>query len=235
VLASPSSASTLASSSGPTSSPALAVTAPSALALAPAPPSSSAPAAPPFHHDRFLPSASLGDAAAEAGAAALSPADAAAHTALARMFYSAGIVPMKDYRELAQKLIGEGIADERDLQITLGDDPGLLVSLRMKFAQQSCLTRYLNQPPAASDGAAPALAHPEVVALANIKSLLASASVVPAEHYEHIALQLIEQGIADDISLRDSLRCSPPAFDLKSAVVKQAQTHKIMKHLEKSP
>ncbi len=141
---------------------------------------------------------------------------------------------MKDYRELAQKLISEGIADESDLQITLGVDPGLLVSLRMKVAQQSCLTRYLSKPPAAFDGAAPDPADPEVVALANIKSLLASAGVVPAEHYEHIALQLIEQGIANDISLRDSLRCSPPAFDLKSAVVKQAQTHKIMKYLEKS-
>jgi hypothetical protein len=49
------------------------------------------------------------------------------------------------YRELAQKMISGSITDESDLQITLDDDPGLLDSLRMKVAQQSCLIRYLNQ------------------------------------------------------------------------------------------
>jgi hypothetical protein len=131
LLASPSSVPTLACSSGTTSSPVLAVTAPSALSPAPAPLSSSV-AALPFRDDRFLSSSSLGDA----------DAHAAAHVALlARMFYSAGIVPM-NYRELAQKMISGGIADESNLHISLDDDPGLLVSLYMKVAQQSCLIRY---------------------------------------------------------------------------------------------
>jgi hypothetical protein len=104
----------------------------------------------------------------------------------------------------------------------------------MKVAQQSCLTPYLNKLPAASDGAAPPPAHAEAAAVANVKLLLEAAGVVSAEHYEHIALQLIEQAVADEISLRDSLRCSAPAFHLKSVVVKQAQTHKIMKQLDKA-
>jgi hypothetical protein len=95
-------------------------------------------------------------------------------------------------------------------------------------------SRYLHEPPAGSDGAAAAPTHPEVVALADLKSLLASAGVVPAEHYEHITLKLIEQGVGDKISLLGSLQCSPPAVDLKSVVVKQAEILKIMKHLEKA-
>ena len=131
-------------------------------------------------------------------------------------------------------MIGEGIADESDLQRSLLGDPGLFASLCMKVAQQSCLTRYLNKLPAASDGAAPPPAHAEAAAVAHVKLLLEAAGVVPAQHYEHTALQLIEQRVADEISLRDSLACSAPAFDLKSAVVKLAQTHKIMKHLDKA-
>jgi hypothetical protein len=34
--------------------------------------------------------------------------------------------------------------------------------------------------------------------------------------------------VADGISLRDSLACSPPAFDLKSIVVKRGQAYTIM-------
>jgi hypothetical protein len=176
--------------------------------------------------------ASAASSPGSTSAAALSLAEAAAHAALSRMLYSAGIVPTKDHQELAEKLISEGIADPRDLQSCLSDDPRLLDSIRMKVAQQSCLNRYLSSLPAASSGAAPAPADPEAAALANIKSFLAAAGVVPVSHYDNIALQLIEEGVADEVSLHDSLRCVPPAFDLKSLGIKSAQVSTIIRYFE---
>ena len=70
----------------------------------------------------------------------------------------------------------------------MNHDPGLFTSICTKVAQQSCLTRYLNKLSAAFDDAAPPPAHAEAAAVANLKSLLEAAGVVPAEHYEHIAL-----------------------------------------------
>jgi hypothetical protein len=55
----------------------------------------------------------------------------------------------------------------------------------------------------------------------------------PADH-ETIARRLIDHGVADDISLRASLLWSPPAFDLKSAVVKKGQYFTIMDYLDKT-
>jgi hypothetical protein len=44
----------------------------------------------------------------------------------------------------------------------------------------------------------------------------------------------MEQGVADEISLRDSLvGCSAPAFDMKSAVLKPAQAKTMMEYLDK--
>ena len=104
----------------------------------------------------------------------------------------------------------------------------------MKAGQKSCLIRYLNSPPAAAGRAAAAPSDPEAAALDHLKSFFAAAGVVPADHYDAIAQRLIAHGVADGVSLRDSLASSPPAFDLNSVVVKPAQTLKITKHLEKA-
>jgi hypothetical protein len=172
-------------------------------------------------------------APAVGAAAALSPAEAAGnttHDALSRMFYCAGVVPTRDYQELARKLIAECFPSESVIRRGLRDDPALLCCIGMKVGQHSCLTRYLTQPPAAAGAAAPA--HPEAAALSNLKSLFAAAGVIPDKEldaeYETMAQRLMEQGVADGISLRDSLACSPPAFDLKSIVVKRGQAYTIM-------
>ena len=83
----------------------------------------------------------------------------------------------------------------------------------------------------AGAGTAAACADPEAAALANLKSLCASAGVMPQTDHETIARRLIEHGVADEISLRDSLGCSPPAFDLFS-VVDEGQAFTIMDYLE---
>jgi hypothetical protein len=152
------------------------------------------------------------------------------------MFCSAGVVPRIDYEELAQKLIGESVPKESVLRRCRREDPEffweLLSSIGMKPGQKSCLARYLDRNHA---GAAQAAADPEAAALSNLKSLCASAEVMPPNDHETIARRLIDLGVADEISLRDSLGCSPPAFDLKTIVVKRAQAHAIMEHLEKAP
>jgi hypothetical protein len=99
----------------------------------------------------------------------------------------------------------------------------------------------LNRPPAAAaaaaaaagggGGTAAACADPEAAALANLKSLCAAAGVLPQTDHEAIARRLIEHGVADEISLRDSLGCNPPAFDLFS-VVDEGQAFTIMDYLE---
>ena len=102
-------------------------------------------------------------------------------------------------------------------------NPEVLAAIGMTVAQQSCLFRCLNRPqfPQAPDDA-------EAAALAALVSLCATAGVVPSTDYEEIARRLMEQGVADGISLRDSLACSPPALDLKSVVVKRGQAYTIM-------
>ena len=54
---------------------------------------------------------------------------------------------------------------------------------------------------------------------------------MPQTDHEAIARGLIEHGVADEISLRDSLGCSPPAFDLFS-VAEQGQAFTIMDYLD---
>ena len=83
-------------------------------------------------------------------------------------------------------------------------------------------------------GTAQASAGAEAVALSNLMSLCAAAGVAQIDH-QAIARRLIEHGVADEISLRDSLGCSPPAFDLKTVVVKRFQAITIMEYLEKTP
>jgi GTPase SAR1 family protein len=167
----------------------------------------------------------------QADAADPSSADVAAHAELVRMFYSARMVPTNEYPKLAKVLIYEGIADESDLRISLSDDPGLLSSLGMKAGQRSCLIQYLN----GLFGAAMANADPEVIALQRLKSFLEAAGVVPSMHHDEIAQRLIQNGVSDETGLRESLQSSSPAFDLRSVVVKPAQTLKITQHLEKCP
>jgi hypothetical protein len=84
-------------------------------------------------------------------------------------------------------------------------------------------------------GEVQAAADAEAVALSNLKSLCASAEVMPPTDHDTIARRLIDLGVADEIGLRDSLGCSPPAFDLKTIVVKRAQAYAIMEHLENAP
>ena len=48
-----------------------------------------------------------------------------------------------------------------------------------------------------------------------------------------LALQIIEQGVADEYSLRDSLRSTPSAFELKAVVTKLGQRIKITEHLDR--
>jgi hypothetical protein len=180
------------------------------------------------------------DSPAPAGstATALSPAEAAgnaAYDALSRMFYCAGVVPTRDYQDLARKLIVECFPSESVIRRGLRDDPALLCSIGMKVGQHSCLTRYFSKPPAAAGAAPPA--HPEAAALSNLTSLFAAAGVIHDkdldDEYETMARRLMEQGVADGISLRDSLACSPPALDLKSIVVKRGQAYTIMDFIDK--
>ncbi len=83
---------------------------------------------------------------------------------------------------------------------------------------------------------AAAVADPEACARASLKSFLAAAGVMsqaPDTDYETIAQGFIEQGVADEVSLRDSVvRCSAPAFDLKSAVLKPTQACTMMEYLD---
>jgi hypothetical protein len=62
-----------------------------------------------------------------------------------------------------------------------------------------------------------------------------AAGVVSAKDYHQLALQLIDQGVADECSLRDCLRSTPPAFELESVVAKRGQRIKITEHLYKTP
>jgi hypothetical protein len=145
------------------------------------------------------------------------------------MLYSAGVVPAREHGQLAEKLVEKNIPNERVLKLVLSHDRELLSSICMKAGQQSCLTRYLNRAPTA---AAP-LVHPEAAAVAHLKRLCAAAQVLPDsdEVHEAIARRLIEQGVADETSLRDSLGRSPPAFNL-SSIIDQIQAWTITVHLE---
>jgi hypothetical protein len=175
---------------------------------------------------------------------AVDSAPNAAHASLAQMFCAAGVVPVREYQEFAQKLIDESFTSESVARRGLREDPDffghVLSSIGMKIGQRSCITRYLDPPSASAAAAAAggggseaASADPEVVALSNLKSLCASAGVMPPSDHETIARLLIAHGVADGISLRASLCSSPPAFDLKGVVPKRGQYFAIMDYLDK--
>jgi len=98
----------------------------------------------------------------------------------------------------------------------------------MTAGQLSCLIRFFNWPPSRYDSE-----HEDAESLAftALTSLFATAGVVPAADYDDIALRLIEQGVASDLSLRDSLLCSSQFFDLPSLMVKPMQAGRIIKFL----
>ena len=97
------------------------------------------------------------------------------------MLHSAGVVPTKDYAQLSHKLITDHcIANERDLQMALRDDPELLASIGMKPGQQSCLTRHLNRLPAVAAEPVTLPADPEAAALDALERFFEAAGVVPA-------------------------------------------------------
>jgi hypothetical protein len=60
----------------------------------------------------------------------------------------------------------------------------------MKAGQLSCLTRYLSSPPAAVARAAATPSDPEAAALDRLKSFLAAAGVVPADHHDATAVRV---------------------------------------------
>ncbi len=153
-----------------------------------------------------------------------------AHAVLVRLFCCAGIVPLNDHKCLALALVEEGISDEVVLRIVLDGDKTLLPCIGMKKGQQSCLLRYLNRASAACDVSSASNIDPETAAIINLKSFFAAAGVVPIAHYESIAQRLIEQGVADEISMRDSIRAS--SLDLRKAVVKMGQAVTILRALE---
>ncbi len=153
-----------------------------------------------------------------------------AHAALVRLFCCAGIVPLNDHQGLALALVEEGIPDEMVLRIVLDGDTTLLPCIGMKEGQRSCLLRYLNRTSSACDVSSASHVDPETAAVTNLKYFFAAAGVVPIAHYESIAQRLIEQGVADEISMRDSIRAS--AFDLRNVVVKMGQAVTILRALE---
>jgi hypothetical protein len=157
----------------------------------------------------------------------LSPAEATARADLFRIFHCAGVVPYKHYENLARNLIfTHGVADSEDLQYMIHREATAL-SAFMAAGQLSCLTRFFDWP--SSNG--PEYEDAESAALTALTLFFAAAGVVPAADYHDIALRLIEQGIASDLSLRDSLLCSSQSFDLPSLMVKPMQAGRIMKFL----
>jgi hypothetical protein len=156
-----------------------------------------------------------------------SPAEATARADLFRIFHCAGVVPYKHYENLARNLIfTHGVADSEDLQYMIHREATAL-SAFMAAGQLSCLTRFFDWP--SSNG--PEYEDAESAALTALTLFFAAAGVVPAADYHDIALRLIEQGIASDLSLRDSLLCSSQSFDLPSLMVKPMQAGRIMKFL----
>ena len=168
----------------------------------------------------------------EPSADSLSPAMAAAYAALLHTFVSSGIVPMRDYSGLILNLIDESVADEKCLKDYLHHDPELLSKIGMKVGQRSCLLRYLSRPPLSS-GAAAEWEDVDAAAAVALKSFFEAAGVVPDKDYDKLALQFIDQGVADECSLRDSLRSTPPAFVFEAVVTKLGQRIKITEHLDR--
>ena len=173
-----------------------------------------------------------------------------AHASLAQMLYSAGVVPLREHRGLAQKFIDESFVHERVARKCFCEDPDffgeLLTSIGMKIGQQSCLTRYLNRPHVSHSGTTAVSStvgsvygtdatseNPELVSILCLKSLCATAGVMPPSDHDTIARRLIDHGIADEVSLCASLLGSPPACDLKGAVIKKGQYFTIMDYLDK--
>jgi pyruvate/2-oxoglutarate dehydrogenase complex dihydrolipoamide acyltransferase (E2) component len=218
---------------GPAPAPTPAATTSPAPAPAPAPPAPAPPApatTPPPPPPPPLPDSQriFSLISSPPAATVLAPAEADARAALLRVFHRACVVPYAHYESLARRLIFDhGVADESDLRAIVGNDSGVLASVGMTAGQQSRLVRFLNVPQGAQ---APDDA--EAAAVAALVSLCGAAGVVPSDDYKTIAERLVEQGVADDIGLRDSLRCSPPALDLQSMVVKPLQANKLRKFVE---
>jgi hypothetical protein len=158
----------------------------------------------------------------------LTPAETSARAALFQLFHHAGVVPYRQYDKIAQGFIfSHGVADGDDLRLlfqNLSSD----ISCFISAGQQSCLTRFFKsqQPITASwhDDV-------EAAAMTALTTLFESVGLVPAADYETIALRLMHQGVASDLTLLDSLSCSPPAFDLQALVVKPLQAGRIIRYL----
>ena len=141
------------------------------------------------------------------------------------------MVPTKDYRGLAMKMISKGVAHQRGLNRQIQREPQFLQSIGMKAGQQSCLLRHLSQQPVVAGGAAVLPEHAEAAALVALKSLFEAAGIVPVADYEGLARQLMEQGVADECSLRYCVTSAPPAFHLQSVIMNTLHAEDIMQYL----
>jgi len=164
-------------------------------------------------------------------AASLAPAEAAALNVLVSVFAAAGMVPSKDYPALAMKLISEGVAHQRGLNRKIQLEPQFLPSIGMKAGQQSCLLRHLSQQPVAAGGATVLPEHADAAALVALKTLFQAAGIVPVADYDGLARQLMEQGIADECSLRYCVALPHPTFDLQSVIMNTLHAEDIMEYL----
>jgi hypothetical protein len=176
-------------------------------------------------------SAQGGVAASAPSAASLAPAEAAALNVLMSVFAAAGMVPAKDYPALAMKLISKGVAHQRGLNRKIQLEPQFLQSIGMKAGQQNCLLRHLNQQAVAAGGAAVLPEHADAAALVALKSLFEAAGIVPVADYDGLARQLMEQGVADECSLRYCVTLPPPTFDLQSVIMNTLHAEDIMEYL----
>jgi hypothetical protein len=172
-----------------------------------------------------------GVVASAPAAASLAPAEAAALNVLVSVFAAAGMVPSKDYPALAMKLISKGVAHRRGLNRKIQLEPQFLPSIGMKAGQQSRLLRHLSQQAVAAGGAAALPEHADAAALVALKSLFEAAGIVPVADYDGLARQLMEQGVADECSLRYCVTSTPPAFDLHSVIMNTLHAEDIMEYL----
>ena len=73
--------------------------------------------------------------------------------------------------------------------------------------------------------------HADAAALVALKSLFEAAGIVPVKDYVGLARQLMEQGVADECSLRYCVTSAPPAFDLQSVIMNTLHAEDIMEYL----
>ena len=129
------------------------------------------------------------------------------------------------------KLISKGVAHQMGLNRKIQLEPQFLQSIGMKAGQQSCLLRHLSQQPVAAGGAAVLPEHADAAALVALKSLFEAAGIVPVADYDGLARQLMEQGVADECSLRYCVTSAPPAFHLQSVIMNTLHAEDIMEYL----